>query len=126
LLDEHESVEDGIVVERVGARGQLSLEHTFRLLTLVLEPENVRAAFHGMTYDDETLNSFALEYLEQVLPTDVRKKLWPVIGDISVHEKKKSARPLDQVVSDLLTSSATLFVSEKDRKALKKMLEGDD
>lgn len=126
LLDEHESVEDGIVAERVGARGQLSLEHTFRLLTLVLEPENVRAAFHGMIYEDERLNSFALEYLEQVLPADIRKKLWPFIGDISAHEKKKSARPLNQVVSDLLTSSATLFVSEKDRKALKKMLESDD
>jgi hypothetical protein len=126
LLDGRESVEDGIVARRVGVRGELSLEHTFRLLALVLDPETVRAAFLGIVMDDVDLNSYALEYLEQVLPADIREKLWPFIGDVSAHERKKRARPLDQVVGDLLSSSATIFADGVDREALKKILEGED
>ncbi|MGD2217317.1 MAG: Npt1/Npt2 family nucleotide transporter, partial [Gemmatimonadales bacterium] len=121
LLDEEP--DDGLVVRRVGVRGELSLEHTFRLLGLVLEPEAVRAAFNGVVLSDERLKSFALEYLEQVLPADVRKKLWPFIGDVSDYKRAKLLRPLDDVVTDLMDSGATLFGDEHDRAALKRMLE---
>ncbi|UCC72764.1 MAG: hypothetical protein JSV86_20820 [Gemmatimonadota bacterium] len=122
LLDE-EPDEDELVVKRVGARGELSLEHTFRLLSLVLEPEVVRAAFQGVVLQDERLKSFSLEYLEQVLPADVRKRLWPFIGDVSEYRREKLIRPLDDVVSDLVKTGATLFGDEQDRAALKRMLE---
>jgi hypothetical protein len=78
LLDPE--ADDGFVEQRVGVRGELSLEHTFRLLSLVLDPGTVRAAYHGIVLNDQELKSFALEYLEQVLPTDVRDRLWPFIG----------------------------------------------
>lgn len=116
--DEHE-----LISKRVGVRGELSLEHTFRLLSLILEPEVVRAAFHGTIVDDEKLRSYSLEYLEQVLPTDVRQKLWPFIGDVSAYQREKSLRSLDEVVSDLLTTGATLFGDVQDREALKRILE---
>ncbi|UCC81787.1 MAG: hypothetical protein JSW46_12345 [Gemmatimonadota bacterium] len=121
LLDDEP--EDELVVKRVGVRGELSLEHTFRLLGLVLEPEAVRAAFNGVVLSDERLKSFSLEYLEQVLPADVRKRLWPFIGDVSEYKRAKLLRPLDDVVTDLMNTGATLFGDEQDRAALRRMLE---
>ena len=107
MLDATET--DDLVVRRVGVRGELSLEHTFRLLTLILDSELVRAAFHGVLLNERKLKSFALEYLEHILPTDIRDKLWPFIGDISEYQKERSKRPLEEVASDLLTTGTTLF-----------------
>ena len=123
LLDSFDRPEDQLLSEKTGVRGSLSLEHTFRLLTLVLDPEPVHAAFHGFQVDDEKMRSFALEYLEQVLPADIRDKLWPFIGDISEYQREKALRPLDQVVSDLMTTGATLFADEDAKAALRKLLE---
>lgn len=121
LLDE--DPDDGLVVRRVGVRGELSLEHTFRLLSLVLEPDAIRAAFNGVVLSDERLKSFSLEYLEQALPADVRRRLWPFIGDVSEYRRAKLLRPLDDVVTDLMDTGATLFGDEQDRAALRRMLE---
>jgi ATP/ADP translocase len=122
LLDE-EPDDEALVSQRIGVRGELSLEHTFRLLSLILEPEVVRSAFHGIILDDDKLKSFSLEYLEQVLPPDIRRRLWPFIGDVSEHQREKSLRPLGEVVSDLIVTGATLFEDVKDQAALKKILE---
>jgi HEAT repeat protein len=123
LLDGFDSGTDDLVEDRVGARGELSLEHTFRLLSLVLDPKPVRASFHGILYGDQSLISFALEYLEQVLPTDVRKRLWLLIGDMSEYQKSRAIRPLDKVVEELVGTHATLFAGDLERDALRKMLE---
>lgn len=123
LLDEETWSGDGLVADRVGTRGDLSLEHAFRLLSLLLEPEAVRAAFRGVTADDERFRSLALEYLEQVLPADVRERLWPFIGDLSERERRRRERPLDQVVAELVTTGATLFPSQADRDAVRRLLE---
>ncbi len=123
LLDSFDSADDELVSEKTGVRGSLSLEHTFRLLTLVLPPDPIQAAFHGMLVEDEQLRSFALEYLEQVLPADLRDRLWPFIGDVSEYQREKRIRPLNEVVSDLMTTGATLFADEDERAALKRLLE---
>jgi hypothetical protein len=126
LLDDAEPDEDDLVVHRVGVRGELSLEHTFRLLSLVLDPDPVRAAFHGITLDNQNLKNYALEYLEQALPSDIRRRLWVFIGDVSEYQKAKAERPLGDVVNDLMTTRATLFAGEKEREALRRMLEETD
>lgn len=125
LLDDQEA-DDELVVQRVGTRGQTSLEHTFRMLTLVLDPEPVRAAFHGVILDEETLRTYALEYLEHALPAGIREKLWTFIGDISDRQRDRDMRSLDRVVSDLVSTRATLFAGEKERDALKRMLADED
>ncbi len=127
LLDSLESSEtDGLVEKRVENRCGLSLEHTFRMLTLVLESKPVAAALHGIILNHEELKGFALEYLENTLPADIRKKLWFLIGDIGQYRRAKQSRPIQQVVSDLMQSRATLFQGELDRKELKKILEKRD
>lgn len=126
VLDAPGAEDDGFVRRRVGARGELSLEHTFRLLALVLEPEPVRAAFHGVVLDDEKLKSLALEYLEQTLPTDVRQTLWPFVGDVSERQRRRARRPLPDVVDDLLTTGATLFEGAEEQEALRRILREPD
>jgi ATP/ADP translocase len=122
LLD---SIDDGdeLVSDRIEVRGQLSLEHTFRLLSLVLNPQHVRSSFQGIIHDDERLKSFALEYLEHVLPPDIRQRLWPFIGDPSEYQRERGIRPLDAVVSDLIHTGETLFGSEEAQAALRRMLQ---
>lgn len=125
LLDERER-EDDLVLRRVDSRGQTSLEHTFRMLTLVLDPDPVRAAFHGIILKDENLQGYALEYLDQALPAGIREKLWVFIGDMSLSAQSRGVRSLDQVVSDLVSTRATLFAGSRERDALKKMLEDQE
>jgi hypothetical protein len=120
------AADDGFVEQRIGVRGELSLEHTFRMLSLVLDPKTVRAAYHGILLSDPELKSFALEYLEQALPPDVRKRMWPFIGDLSASAERRARRQLDDVVADLLQTGATLFGSPEDREALQRFLRGDE
>ncbi len=116
---------DPLVERRVGVRGELSLEHTFRLLSLVLEPGPIRAAYRAILSGEDEPRSFALEYLEQVLPPDVRERLWPFIGDLSAAQERRAIRPIDAVVEDLMRSSATLFGGREEREALRRVLDGD-
>lgn len=122
LLDDFDTEPDELVQSRVGDRGVLSLEHAFRLLTLVLDPTPVRLAFKGILQDNEKLRSISLEFLEHVLPRDIRQKLWPFIGDISDHQRERSLRSVEEVVSELMETGATLFASDEDRDVLRQML----
>ena len=120
LLDDVEP--DSLVERQLGLRGELSLEHVFRLLSLVLDAEPMRAAYRSLLSDDEEARSFALEFLEQVLPGDVKRRLWPFIGDLSEHQERQALRPLDLVVADLVRTGATLFGGNEQREALRRYL----
>jgi ATP/ADP translocase len=122
LLDTVDAQDDDLISLKVGVRGELSLEHTFRMLSLVLDPEQVRAAYHGVLFDDPQLKSFALEYLEMVLPRNVRQRLWLFIGDVSEKRKEQQTRSFDHVVADLMDMSQTLFHGEVSRLALERMV----
>ena len=118
-LQEDVEVKDGFVLDTIEERSRLSLQHTFRLLGLVLEPAPVRAAYRGLVLDNERLHEFALEYLEQTLPSDIRKSLWDVIGDPAPARKAGGSRSLDVVVADLMDSQQSLFIDFEDRSELK-------
>jgi len=126
LLDRVEDEDDAFVLLDVKGRGKLSLAHTFRLLALVLDSRPVLTAFHGLLLDNVRLKSIALEYLELVLPRDIRKRLWPFIGDLSEHQRRKSSRPLKDVMSDLAEAGATLVASQADTARLRKALGVED
>lgn len=123
LLDGRDDADDALTSSDLESRGALSLEHTFRLLALVLDPQAVEAAFMGATRGEERLRSLALEYLEQVLPADVRNLLWPFIGDLSERRRARQERPLEAVVSDLVTTGATFFASEAERERFRRYLD---
>lgn len=122
LLDSIDSGEDdGLVAKRVRTRTNLSMEHTFRMLTLVLDPKPVAAALNGILVGDEEIKSLALEYMERTLPADIWERLWLFVGDASESRKAKETRPLNQVVNDLMSSQITLFQRGRSRIALKKI-----
>src|SRR5262249_48052822 len=52
-----------------------SLEYVFTLLSLVLDAQHVRIAFQGVHTDDPSLHGLALEYLDSVLPDDLREPI---------------------------------------------------
>jgi hypothetical protein len=53
----------------------------FTLLSLAFPRRPLVLAFHGLYTDDEHLRGTALEYLESMLPADVRAALWPYLED---------------------------------------------
>jgi HEAT repeat protein len=96
---------DHFVRDRAGA----SLAHVFSLLSLVLPREPLQIAFRSLHTDDEYLRGTALEYLEGVLPTPIRDRLWPFLE----HQRPavKSGRPTDEVIAELLRSNDSIVLN---------------
>jgi hypothetical protein len=104
--------------EMLRGRTSRSLEHLFTLLSLVLPPETVRLAFHGLHTGDRHLRGTALEYLETVLPEAVWQKLWMFLdeGGIQPAHQERSSR---EAMRELLASqeSIVLALAEIRRRA---------
>jgi hypothetical protein len=77
-----------------------SLQHVFTLLSLVLDRDALLLAMHGVTSDDPAQRGTALEYLENVLPAELRVKLWDRLG--VTEPVQHSQRSPTELVSDLL------------------------
>src|SRR5262245_24373171 len=97
--------------EFVRTRAGESLAHVFTLLSLVLPREPLQIAFRSLYTDDDQLQGTALEYLESVLPPEIRQRLWPFIERRAV---ARSVRPREEVMAELLRSnhSVTLNLEE--------------
>ena len=93
------------------------LAHVFTLLSLAVEREPLQIAYWAVLGADPGLRGTALEYLENVLPDDVRRALWPHLGARAQVPAAKRSR--ERLAEDLLRSSDTLGL---DRRALKKMM----
>lgn len=81
--------------------GDRAVDHAFTLLGLVLEREPLRTALRALQTEDLRLRGTALEYLENVVPEDVRLHLWPRIGSDAM---ATMARPRAEVEAELLQS----------------------
>ncbi len=101
----------GEVLEERLDRG---LEHVFTLLSLVLDAQHVRIAFQGIHTDDPSLHGLSLEYLDSVLPDDLRE---PVLALVAIDEEAKKkprgqvSRDQRQVVEDLLRSRESIVMN---------------
>ena len=69
------------VVENQDDDKHYGLAHVFRVLGLVLPAEPLRVALHAVQTEDAALRGVALEYLEGILPPDVRAQLWPLLDE---------------------------------------------
>jgi hypothetical protein len=76
MFDELASESEEPLLRHAGA----GLTHVFTVLGLVLPAEPLRIALHAVQTDDPELRGTALEYLESVLPADVRAQLWPLLA----------------------------------------------
>jgi hypothetical protein len=117
LLDKIEEDNQPIVDEFLKDRTNQSLGHVFTLLSLVLPAHPLQIAYRGLHTNDPVLRGTALEYLEGVLPPDIRDRLWPFLGDKP--EPVRSSRSRDEILAELLRSneSIVLNLEELRRKA---------
>ncbi|TMQ13530.1 MAG: hypothetical protein E6J90_28420 [Deltaproteobacteria bacterium] len=69
------------------------LTHVFTVLSLALPAEPLRIALHAVQTDDADLRGTALEYLESVLPADLRAQLWPLISGDTAGDTAAEAPP---------------------------------
>ena len=90
--------------ERPRTPSERGLGHVFTLLALVVEREPLQVAYRALLGGDPTLRGTALEYLENVLPEDVRRALRRHLG---AHAPSVPPRPAAEVRRDLLRSSDT-------------------
>jgi len=94
---------DAFVRDRAGQ----SLAHVFTLLSLVLPRQPLLIAFRSLHTEDAYLRGTALEYLEGVLPADIRHRLWPFL----VRPRTRHAiAPRTQAIANLLKSSRSVTV----------------
>lgn len=103
VADSHSPL-DRFVRDRAGD----SLAHVFTVLSLVLPREPIQIAFRSLHTDDPHLQGTAIEYLEEVLPLQIRERLWPYIERRPV---TRTARPRHEVIAELLRSNHTIAVN---------------
>jgi hypothetical protein len=108
--DDDRSFLEGLVWDRASQ----SLAHVFTLLALVLPTEPLRIAFRGLHTDDESLRGTALEYLENVLPPDIRERLWPFLEDR--RQPGKVNRPREETLANLLRSNGSIRANLEELK----------
>jgi len=103
LLDDtvNESPLDGFVRDRAGQ----SLAHVFTLLSLILPTQPLQIAFQSLESENGRLRGTALEYLEGVLPAEIRQQVWPFLVQRGV---VRPSQPNDELVAKLLRSSSSV------------------
>ena len=115
LLDASEDGNDrSFFEELVRARASRSLAHVFTLLAVVLPTEPLRIAFRALHTDDQALRGTALEYLDSVLPHEIRDRLWRFLEDRRMPGKVR--RPSDETLGDLLRSNESIRVNLEELK----------
>src|SRR6185503_18392971 len=105
MSDEKTSFVDEFIKDRAGQ----SLAHVFVLLSLVLPSTPLQIAYRGLHTTDPALRGTALEYLEGVLPHDIRDRLWPFLGTGA--PVKVGARGREEILADLLRSNDSIVLN---------------
>jgi hypothetical protein len=88
----------------------------FTLLSLAVEREPLQIAYWALLGADAAMRGTALEYLENVLPDDVRRALWARLGAQAAASSPRRAR--GQVEQDLLRLGDTHGFSREMLKRL--------
>jgi hypothetical protein len=109
LLDTIEADARPFVDEFLKDRAGQSLAHVFTLLSLVLPTAPLQIAYRGLHTDDPGLRGTALEYLEGVLPPDIRDRLWPFLSDRP--RGRRDGRARDEILADLLRSNESIMLN---------------
>ena len=103
--DPGEVEETGTLVDALLARDRVdrSLEHVFTILALHLDREPLRMAFRALHQEDDRHRGTALEYLQTILPADIRDAVWPFLGAVA---PLPIARSANEVLEDLIRATA--------------------
>jgi hypothetical protein len=94
--------------EFIRDRAGTSLGHVFTLLALVLPREPLQIAFRSLQTDDQQLQGTALEYLDGMLPSRIRQRLWPYLEH---RPAVRTGRPREEVIAELLRSHRSITLN---------------
>jgi hypothetical protein len=83
------------------------IDHVFTLLSLTLPREPLQIALLALRGADEALRGTALEYLENVLPDNLRRALWRHVG---ARPAPHAPRARQEVVDDLMRSMDSVSI----------------
>ncbi|MCW5966531.1 MAG: hypothetical protein KIT83_21010 [Bryobacterales bacterium] len=113
LLDRRDDTEESLYFDEVlKDRTSKGLEHVFTLLSLVLPREALQIAFKGLHTTDPYLRGTALEYLDSVLPENIRERLWPLLeSDARPQKHQGRPRSRDEILADLRRSNQSIIVN---------------
>ncbi|MFN0152028.1 MAG: Npt1/Npt2 family nucleotide transporter, partial [bacterium] len=110
LLDRIEEKDDApFVDEFVRERAGRSMEHLFTILSLALPSQPLQTAYRALAGDDPRLRGTALEYLESVLPAEIRESLWPFLDD--ARRREQPARSREAILEELLRSNQSMQIN---------------
>jgi hypothetical protein len=109
LLDQRDSSDQfAFLDDHLRERADQSLEHVFSLLAAVTPREPAKVAFRALHTDDRLLRGLAQEYLDSVLPSAVREKLWALLE--SRPAGSAPPPPPEEVLARLLASSESVVM----------------
>jgi GAF domain-containing protein len=78
-----------------------SVETLFALLSLILERDGLRLCLRGLHHEDDHHRGTALEYLQTVLPAELRDQLLPLLSEAG---PIPAARAPAELLAELVTS----------------------
>jgi hypothetical protein len=101
LLDSRDGSDPDIFLDEIlRERADQTLEHIFSLFAAVLPRGPVKIAFRALHTDDRALRGLALEYLDSVLPAQVRDSLWAMIETKPMITAPEAGRdPLNELLA---------------------------
>jgi len=99
----------------LSSRSSSSLEHVFNLLSLVLAHRPLQIAYRGLRGEDPMVRGLSLEYLESVLPTAIRDRLWPFL-EVDT-QAAPTGRPREEVLEELLRSHESIRIRLSELRA---------
>ena len=114
IVDSRKDDPDGFLDDVLRDRADQSLEHVFSLLATVLPREPVKIAFRVLHTEDKTLRGLAAEYLDSILPANIRKLLWSMVEPGET--KQEAAAESGQIALDKLLNSHQSLLLMIDRK----------
>ncbi len=110
LLDELEGDESSgseLIDSFLRERTNLSLQHVFTLLSLIYPREPLKVAFRGLFTDDPALRGTSLEYLDSILPAELRDRLLPHLAP-STARRSDNQKPRDEILAELMRSNHSI------------------
>jgi hypothetical protein len=88
-------------------RASRGLEHVFTILSLMLDRDPLRIAWRALNTEDDNLRGTALEYLENVVPPQIREALWPYLQREQAPTSKQR-RTREEIERDLTSAQGLI------------------
>jgi len=110
LIDKRSETDPNSFLDEVlRERANKSLEHVFSLFATVLPRDPVKIAFRVLHTEDRALRGLAAEYLDSVLPANIRELLWAVVEPGTVN-RPAGQEAAQEALEKLLKSHESLMI----------------